>query len=185
MEYIYSRVSTDKQDTENQLQSLRLKYPNAAIVTEVESGYKNKPKLNELIASLKKGDTLIVAALDRLGRRTKDLINLIESMHDRGVSIVSVREGLDYSTPVGKAMVQMLCIMAELERNFISLRTKQALAAKRAQGVRLGAPQKHTNEAIEHALALVKHGVTYRKAAKLSGVSVSRISELNKRRKYA
>ncbi|RYZ85433.1 MAG: recombinase family protein, partial [Proteobacteria bacterium] len=73
-DYIYSRVSTDSQSGDPQTHSLRLKYPKAEIVSEIASGAKSRPMLAALCQQLKKGDCLVVAALDRLGRKTTDVL---------------------------------------------------------------------------------------------------------------
>jgi putative DNA-invertase from lambdoid prophage Rac len=84
MLYIYSRVSTGKQDTANQLARLRELYPTAPIYEETASGAKRRPVLEGLLARLQKGDYLVVAALDRLGRKTSEILALIENLEKRG-----------------------------------------------------------------------------------------------------
>ncbi len=139
--YIYTRVSTDGQTTDNQSLQLVDKYPQAELVTETASGAKRRPKLEDLVASLQQGDTLVVAALDRLGRRTSEVLHLIEDLERRGVILKSEREGIDYSTPMGRLVTQILVSVAEMERSLISERTKSALAAKRKQGIVGGRPK--------------------------------------------
>ena len=142
MQYIYSRVSTDKQETQNQLSKLKELFPGAAVFEEVSSGAKARPVLQTLLASLHSGDILIVAALDRLGRRTSEVLALIEDLERRGVILKSIREGVDYSTIAGRLVTQILCACAEMERRLISERTKMALEARRKAGVKLGGPAK-------------------------------------------
>ncbi|MFW7381487.1 MAG: recombinase family protein [Oligoflexus sp.] len=138
MQYIYTRVSTDQQTTDCQTIDLAKKYPEAQIVSETCSGAKARPLLQELLTRLQKGDTLIVAALDRLGRRTVEVLNLIEDLDKRGVVLISAREGLDYSTPSGRMVTQMLVSVAEMERSMISERTKAGLAQAKAKGKNVG-----------------------------------------------
>ena len=162
MEYIYSRVSTDKQDNQNQLIHLTQRYPNAQIREEIASGAKNRPILNQLLSELKDGDTLIVAALDRLGRKTLQALILIEDLYSRGIKVVSVREGLDYSTPSGKMVSQIMFSVAEMERSLIIGRIKSALAAKKAQGVKLGRPKECHIVIVATLKAHRANGLTYR-----------------------
>ncbi len=129
--YTYSRTSTSSQDTANQTVQLQQMFPNAIIVEETASGIKSRPELEKLVKKLEAGDTLAVAALDRLGRKTSEILILIEDLQKRGVILKSIREGIDYSTITGKLVTQILCPVAELERNIISQRTRLALAAKR------------------------------------------------------
>jgi len=138
MEYIYTRVSTDMQTNGSQLISLSERFPGATVIEETCSGAKNRPILKELVSSLMKGDVLIVAALDRLGRSTLDVLGLIEALERRGVILKSMREGVDYSTPSGRLVTQILCSVAELERSIISERVKQGLVKAKANGKQLG-----------------------------------------------
>ena len=181
MKYIYSRVSTDKQETQNQLSSLKETFPDAAVYEEVASGAKARPVLQSLLGALQTGDVLIVAALDRLGRRTSEVLALIEDLESRGVILKSVREGVDYSTIAGRLVTQILCACAEMERRLISERTKTALEARRKAGVKLGGPAKYSPETVQNVRNLRGQGLTVRKVAGLTGVSASRVSQLCKR----
>lgn len=178
MQYIYSRVSTDKQETQNQLCKLKELYPNAGVFEEVASGAKQRPILQKLLASMEKGDTLIVYALDRLGRRTSEVLLLIEDLEKREIILKSVREGVDYSTIAGRLVTQILCACAEMERRLISERTKLALEARRKAGVRLGGPSKFPPETVQRVKELKGQGHTVREISRQTGVSPSRVSQL-------
>lgn len=179
-QYIYSRVSTGKQDTGNQLAALRERYPTAAIIEEVASGAKERPLLTKLVSGLDRGDTLIVAALDRLGRRTSEILALIEGLDRRGVTVISVREGADFSTPVGKMIMTVLLSVAQLERDLIGERTRLALAAKKAKGVKLGGPAKYGPEVVARVRELRGQGATFRAIAAEAGISVGHVHDLCK-----
>jgi DNA invertase Pin-like site-specific DNA recombinase len=178
MQYIYSRVSTAKQDTENQLSRLRELYPNAVVVDETASGAKSRPELKMLVAKLLRGDELIVAALDRLGRRTSEVLGLIEDLEKRGVVLKSLREGVDYSTVCGRLVTQILCSVAEMERGLIASRTRDALAAKRTQGIVGGRKPSFSNETIQQVKLLRASGLSCRGVSAKTGVSPSRISQI-------
>ncbi|HHQ4574650.1 TPA: recombinase family protein, partial [Aeromonas hydrophila] len=92
----------------------------------------------ELFKFIRKGDTLIVPAVDRLGRNTIDVLNTVEALQGKGVSIISLREGFDLSTPIGKAMLTMLAAVAELERSNIKTRQMAGIAKAKAEGKALG-----------------------------------------------
>jgi len=179
--YIYTRVSTGFQDTQNQTQLLVQQFPDAEVVEEVASGGKARPKLTELISRLEKGDTLIVAALDRLGRKTVEILSLIEDLDRRGVILKSLREGVDYGSISGRLVVQILVSVAELEKSLISQRTKAALEAKRQQGVVGGRRPKFSKEQVERALTLRESGVTLKHIAQQLGMSVARVQQLTRR----
>lgn len=178
--YIYSRVSTDKQEVEGQLHCLRQLYPEAEVVEETISGYKDKPALNALIARLERGDVLVVAALDRLGRHARKALGLIEDLSAKGIKVVSLREGIDTASSSGKFVATCMFGLAEMERNLISERTKAALAAKKAQGVRLGRPNVIPDSVKAQILQLRKEGKIIKEIAKLTGVSTGRVCQLVK-----
>ena len=178
-EYIYSRVSTAGQSTDPQVLSLKEKYPHAEVVTETRSGVKSRPFLAALVESLNAGDVLIVAALDRLGRRTTEILSLIEDLERRRVILKSEREGVDYGTPVGKLVTQILVSVAEMERNLISERTKCGLEAARKKGKLIGRPAKIPKETLKKGIFLVlNEGMKLRKAAALVGVNFSYLGKL-------
>lgn len=171
MHYIYSRVSTDGQTTDNQITNLKAKFPGASVVSETASGAKSRPKLEHLITALKQGDTLIVAALDRLGRRTSEVLVLIERLQERGINLISDREGIDYSTAVGRLVTQILVSVAEMERAMISERTKAALKAKRAIGIVGGRPSKVSHKMRAKMQELRDMGWSFARIGKALGVS--------------
>ena len=116
--------------------------------------------------------------LDRLGRRTLDLLELIENLEKKGVVVKSIREGVDYSTPVGKLVTQILASVAEMERNLISERTKSGLAAARAQGKFGGRPETIPSDVKNEAIAAVIGGLSIRKAARKYEISPGYLSTL-------
>lgn len=96
------------------------------------------PEFSELFKFVRKGDTLIVPAVDRLGRDTIDILHTVEALQAKGVSIISLREGFDLSTPIGKAMLTMLAAVAELDRSNIKARQMAGIAKAKAEGKALG-----------------------------------------------
>lgn len=177
-EYIYCRVSTDGQTTDPQMLALKKRYPHAHVVSEVASGAKSRPILKALQGQLQDGDVLIVAALDRLGRRTSEVLALIEDLDGRGVILKSEREGVDYSTPVGRLVTQILISVAEMERSMISERTKAGLANARAKGRQIGRPREIPSEHVREGIRLVQQdGYSIRKAAAEVGIHFSYLSQ--------
>ena len=93
---IYSRVSTDKQEAEAQLMELRERYPNADVYKEIAGGTKKRPVLDALMHTdgLQENDTLIVYSLDRIGRSVLDVIKRLESLDERGVNVIFLKENI-------------------------------------------------------------------------------------------
>jgi DNA invertase Pin-like site-specific DNA recombinase len=150
----YVRVSTDKQDVEKQ-KHLLLQHAqthqlliNEFIDAEVSSRKSTQERrLDELLVKLEEGDVLLVAELSRLGRNMLQTLNLINELSERGVKIAFVRQPeLSTTGQHAKLLLAIYSYFAETEREYISLRTKQGLAAARAKGKKLGRPRGSRNK---------------------------------------
>jgi DNA invertase Pin-like site-specific DNA recombinase len=150
----YIRVSTDKQDLEKQ-KHLLLEYAQShqLMISEfinVEiSSRKNthERRIDELLLKLQPGDMLLAAELSRLGRNMLETLNIISQLSENGVSLIFVRQPeLSTTGPHTKLLLAIYSYFAESERDFISIRTKQGLAAAKAQGKLLGRPQGSKNK---------------------------------------
>jgi DNA invertase Pin-like site-specific DNA recombinase len=149
----YLRASTDKQDLNNQkLEILEYARTHDLKVDEfmqitISSRKTNKQRrITELLEKLEGLDILIVTELSRLGRSTTEVIGLINELIDRNVRIIIIKQGMDVNqrdqnNMTTKVMITFLSLLGELERDLISLRTKEALAGKKAQGIKLGKPK--------------------------------------------
>jgi len=149
----YLRTSTDKQEIDNQrLEILEFaRKENLKIKEFIEiqiSSRKNSKdrKIDEIKQKLKSGDTLIVTELSRIGRSTIEVITIINELIKDNVNIIFVKQNLRVNADnkddmTSKVMITMLSLFGELERDLISLRTKEALKSKKAQGQILGKPK--------------------------------------------
>lgn len=136
----YARVSTKDQKLDLQINAL-----NTAgcekIYEEYESGRKcNRPQLKKLFRTIKDGDTLVVWKIDRLGRSARDICNIIEKLREKNVTLISLNDGINTSTSVGRFTMQILGSLAEIEVSHLSERTKEGLEAARKRGAKLGRP---------------------------------------------
>jgi len=145
---VYARVSTLDQEPENQLQELR-RYCEARGWTAEEyvdhgvSGVKeHRPALDTLVhdAKRRRFDVVVTWSLDRMGRSLKHLVVLLDDLQALNVGFISVREGLDWTTPSGRLQASLLAVFAEFERARIQERVMAGLSRARAQGKRLGRP---------------------------------------------
>ncbi|CAG9612406.1 DNA-invertase hin [Bacillus rhizoplanae] len=151
----YARVSTDKQELTRQLDELE-RYGVDKIFTDVKTGKTaEREGLAALLDQLREGDTLVITELTRLGRSMKDLVNIAEDLNEMGVVLVSLKENIDMNTATGRAMFGMLAVMAQLEREWISERTKSGLQSARARGKNGGRP-KTDEKKLEAAYDLYK-----------------------------
>lgn len=153
MIYSYIRVSTDKQTIENQRFEIKAYCKDKGIkvdfwVEETMSGTVaiGNRKLAILIKKLKKGDTLIVSELSRLGRSILQVMGFLNICMDKGIIIYSIKEKFELSDNINSKVIAFaFSLSAEIERQLISQRTKEALARKRAEGVILGRPKGRKN----------------------------------------
>lgn len=116
------------------------------------------------------GDTLIVWKLDRLGRCLSDLIQMLDDLKRRGVKFRSLTEAIDTDSPTGRAMWQMIGVLAELERSLISERTRAGVTAARRRGVKFGRKPKLSPTQVAHARQLIESGRQVQDVAALPSV---------------
>jgi DNA invertase Pin-like site-specific DNA recombinase len=136
------------------------------------SGTREKrPGLDALLADARrrKFDLIAVAALDRLGRNLRHLVTLLDELQHLSVGLVSLREALDLTSPIWRAMYGLVGVLAEVERAWIVERTHAGLRRARAQGRRLGRPKVITDPA--RLRRLLANGMSYRAAAQTLRVS--------------
>lgn len=142
----YLRVSTEKQHVENQMEEIgRYAETNCLSidkwVTEVVSGKREvkRRKLGRLLKSMKRGDTLIVTEVSRLSRSLTEIMGIMGMCVKKGVNIYTTKEKYQFDDSINsKVLCFAFGLVAEIERNLISMRTKEALAARRAEGKKLG-----------------------------------------------
>jgi DNA invertase Pin-like site-specific DNA recombinase len=160
MKYGYARTSTDDQTTALQLAALkRARCSHIFEDKGITGATINRPALARCLKTIRSGDTLVVWKLDRLGRSLRDVITMLDDLRDRGIRFQSLTESIDTETATGRAMWQMIGVLAELERSMIAERTKAGMKAAKARGVRAGPKRKLSAEQIAHARKLIGAGV--------------------------
>lgn len=196
MNYGYIRVSTDRQTVENQRFEIEefSRRRNITIdswTSEVVSGTKKADErlLGDLLRELKKGDRLIVSELSRLGRNLLQIMSILNYLMEKDIILLTVKEGYELGNNINsKVLAFAFGLSAEIERNLISQRTKEALARKKAEGVVLGRPKgpaklstyklyKYKNEITK----LRDEGMSFNKIAKKYQVNRATVSKFIKR----
>jgi DNA invertase Pin-like site-specific DNA recombinase len=167
----YCRVSTDDQNPALQLAALKRAGCRKIFTDKATGAHIKRPELAKCFKALKAGDVLVVWKLDRLGRSLHDLIELLDDLKTRGIAFRSLTESIDTTTPTGRAMWQMVGILAELERSLIQERTKAGRAAAQARGVKMGRKPLLSTQQIDHARKLLEQGEHSVKVAQLLNVS--------------
>ena len=182
--FAYLRTSTDKQELANQEHEiLRYAYYNSINIDEfiqikISSTKGQKQRLiDDLISKLSKGDSLIVTELSRLGRSSFDVMKIIEMLTSKEINVIFLKEGINLSPnnddPLKDAMINFIAIFVDLERKYISKRTKEALASKKSQGIKLGRPKgigkSKFDDYKQRITDLIAYGVPTTKIAKTLG----------------
>lgn len=159
----YARVSTDGQNLDRQLDALiAAGVSRKHLYCEKMTGTKaDRPELNRLIDDLESGDTVIIADLTRISRSTKDLLEIVDKIKNKGAYIKSLKDTwLDTtsSNPYNDFLLTVMSGLSQLERDLISQRTKEGLASAKARGRNGGRPSKQ-NEKAEMVMALYDSGM--------------------------
>jgi len=195
MDYAYIRVSTDKQETENQRFEI-LKYANGKRLGNVEfieetvSGRKSwkDRKIGTLIPELKKGDILIVTELSRLGRSMLEIMELLSILLRAGVELHVVKNNQVLKDDLqSKVFAMAFSIAAEIERELISQRTREALRRRKAEGKPLGRPKGSYSSKLDRYREQIEElrakGVSLSSIARILGVPYSTLWNYLKRRR--
>lgn len=166
----YARVSTEQQNLDRQLDLLKAHGVDYIYNEKMTGTRKDRPELTKLLDRMTEGDTVVIESLSRLGRSTKDLIELVELFEKRGIHLVSLKESIDTSTSTGKLLFTLMSAIAQFERDVIADRTREGLKAARARGRRGGRPGTDVNK-LRQALKLYEtRQHTVREIEELTGV---------------
>ena len=170
----YARVSTSDKDLAGQV--MRLEAAGAARTFEdVISGRTfDRPGLKALLDYARADDALMVVRLDRLGRSLRELLDVVELLKQRGVALVSLEEKIDTSSAAGELVFHVFGSIAQFERRLIAERTRDGIAAARAEGRKPGRPALD-REKVQAALTLVRSGLSPTKAADQVGLGRSTV----------
>lgn len=196
----YIRTSTDKQDLKNQQHEI-LSYTNKNDLKvdefiETQNSSRKTPKqrrIEELLEKLNSHDTLIVTELSRLGRSSSEILTLMNELIKKQIKVILIKQNVVISSDRydmnSKIMITFFSLFGELERDMVSLRTKEALSAKKAQGIKLGKPigtiqKSKFDKDLEKIKELLGYKLSVRKIAQYMGYPnyISLNKYLNKRR---
>lgn len=130
----YGRVSTRDQNPDAQEDALKAAKCDQIFVDKASGKLASRPELDKALIAAREGDEFVITKLDRLGRSLKNLIELSELLHERGVNLVVLDQAIDTSTPSGRMFFHILGAVAEFERALTAERTRDGLAAARARG---------------------------------------------------
>ena len=152
----YARVSTDDQHSEAQTDALTAAGCERVFTDHASGRLAKRPALSELLAYARRGDTLVITKLDRLGRSVANLIELASDLASRGIGLRVLDQGIDTTTPSGRAFFHIVAAIGEFEADMISERTRDGLASARARGRIGGRRPKLTGAKLATARRLVE-----------------------------
>ena len=130
----YIRVSTQEQNTIRQEVLMKELGVDEIYIDRMSGKNANRPELQKMMEYVRRGDTVIVESISRFARNTKDLLELVERLTEKGVEFVSKKEVIDTTTPTGKFMLTVFGAVAELEREYILQRQREGIAIAREEG---------------------------------------------------
>lgn len=191
---LYARVSTDRQSTENQLRELHQAADRQSweVVGEFvdtgisgAKGRKDRPQLDALLKGVARRDFDVVASwsVDRLGRSLIDLVSLLQELHATGVDLYLHQQGVNTTTPAGRALFGMMGVFAEFERGMIQERVKSGMARAKERGTKSGNPIGRpvvSSDIEERILQLRGEGMGMIKIAREVGCGVSVVQRITR-----
>ena len=188
---LYVRVSTDHQTIKNQereLEAVAERHGWTVVAVFKDQGISGakgrdeRPGLDKLLQAVARKEFDLVAAwsVDRIGRSLVDLVGTLQELHSKHVDLYLHQQGIDTTTPSGKAMFQMMGVFAEFERSMLRERVNAGLARAKAEGIQLGRPAQVSGDAVRvKAIRAARHsGKSFREVAREFGLGVGTVQRL-------
>jgi len=176
----YARVSSTGQSLDVQME--KLKHCDKLFQEKKSGKTDNRPKLKACLEYVREGDTLMVTKLDRLARSTRDLLNMVNTLQEKGVELLVLDQNIDTGTSTGKLMLTLLGAIAEFENDLRKERQADGIALARERGIKLGRKARLSTEKISEMRRKRADGVKIKDLMKeygLSKASVYRLLPLN------
>lgn len=178
MRIAYIRVSTVEQNEQRQIEAMEKYHIEKWFIEKVSAKNTNRPKLQELLEFAREGDTIHIHDFSRLARSTKDLLDIVELLNSKGVSLVSNKENIDTSTPTGKLMLTMIGAINEFERTNLLERQREGIAIAKREGKYKGGKHKEISNFAEHYARYLARELTKSALARELGVSRPTLDKL-------
>ncbi len=180
MRIAYVRVSTVEQNEQRQIEAMEKYNIEKWFMEKVSAKDTNRPKLQELLEFAREGDTVHIHDFSRLARSTKDLLDIVDALNQKGVNLVSNKENIDTSTPTGKLMLTMIGAINEFERANLLERQREGIAIAKREGKYSGRKRKSVQDFDKYYDQFMKREINKSQFAKLIGVSRPTLDKLLK-----
>lgn len=151
----YIRVSTAEQNTARQEVLMERMEVDKIYIDRMSGKSKDRPQLKDMLTFVRVGDTVIVESISRFARNTRDLLELVDALTEKGVEFISKKENIDTTTPAGKFMLTVFAAVAELERGYILERQKEGIAIAKSEGKYKGRKPAEIDEQLWGSLYLL------------------------------
>ncbi|CAM3256564.1 recombinase family protein [Lactococcus hircilactis] len=171
----YARVSTNDQKLETQIELLKSAGAEAIYQEKFTGTTTDRPEFTKLIHLLQRDDCLIVTKLDRFARNTREALEIIQQLFERGINVHILNMGIIDNTPTGQLIFTMFSAFAQFERDMIVSRTNEGkrYAKLNDKNFKEGRPQKFSEEQIQFAYELKQQGMTYKMIERKTGISIA------------
>ncbi|GGH55564.1 resolvase [Dyadobacter endophyticus] len=176
----YARVSTLDQNLDTQLEALQQAGCHQIYQDKITGVTTSRPALDQLLAQLREGDTVMVARFFRLGRSRDHLINLLGDFARQGIHFKALDLGVDSSTPAGKLVLQIFAALAEYDRESILEKTRAGQLLAKANGKHIGRPAGIDTEKFAKVKKALERGMSASETASLTGISMSSVKRYRK-----
>lgn len=180
MELAYIRVSTIEQNEARQIEAMQKYKIEKWFVEKVSAKDTNRPKLQELLDFAREGDVIHIHDFSRLARSTKDLLEIVEKLNKKGVTLVSNKENIDTSTPTGKLMLTMIGAINEFERTNLLERQKEGISIAKREGKYKGRKPAKVSDFEKHYKRYLAREINKTDLAKTLGISRPTLDKLIK-----
>lgn len=168
----YARISTNVQDLELQVDALEKAGAEQVFQEKVTGTLKERPELSQCLCTLRQGDVLVVWKLDRLARSLKNLVEIVQGLHDQGIGFKSLTESIDTTSSGRRLILHIFGVLAEFEHNLIRERTMAGLQVARARGRKGGRKPAMSDTDVRNAAAMLSNpDITKKEVAKHFNVS--------------
>lgn len=180
MELAYIRVSTIEQNEARQIEAMQKYKIEKWFIEKVSAKDTNRPKLQELLDFAREGDVIHIHDFSRLARSTKDLLEIVEKLNIKGVTLVSNKENIDTSTPTGKLMLTMIGAINEFERTNLLERQKEGISIAKREGKYKGRKPAKVSDFEKHYKRYLAREINKTELAKTLGISRPTLDKLIK-----
>lgn len=136
----YARVSTTEQHLDRQEHALAQHGAEKVFFEKISGAKKGRPQLDAMLGYVRDNDTLIVESFSRLARSTRDLLRIVDTLQEKNVELVSLKESIDTTKPAGRLFLTIMAALSEFERDTILERQKEGIEAARKRGQHMGRP---------------------------------------------